>query len=204
MPFLDVLVKQEHGKIITSVYTKPMNPGYCLNGRSEYPHKYKDSTIEAYILRALRHCSTWKQMHKEIARATQVLINNDFAERDIKRQTKNKKKKIIDGMFYNKQDKEKKDEIKIFYKETFSTAYKEDESIIQQIVKRNIKPSHPDKVPKLIIYYKTKTTGHLLKNNPAKEKESLQKSHLFSSRVLLSTMIPCSSCRSFLVDVTPM
>ncbi|XP_063884694.1 uncharacterized protein LOC135113369 [Scylla paramamosain] len=141
MPFLDVLVQQEEGRFTTSVYTKPTNPGLCLNGRSECPTRYKDSTISAYIRRALTHCSTWKQVHQKIQRSTQVLINNNFSEKDINRLVK----KIVDSWHNKKQQEDKKESINIFYKATFSTAYEEDERAITQIVKRNIKPSDPDR-----------------------------------------------------------
>ncbi len=92
MPFLDVLVKQQQVKFNTAVHIKPINPGHCCNGRNECPDRYKDSIIGAYIQRALIHCSTWQQVHEEIERATQVLINNNFSEKNIVHQTK----KIID------------------------------------------------------------------------------------------------------------
>ena len=176
MPFLDVLVTQAADKFNTQVYTKPTNPGLCLNGRSECPQKYKDSTIGAYIRRALTHSSTWEQVHQEIERITQVLNRNGFNVEDISRQTK----RIIDKWYNNKQEeKEKKEEIKIYYKAFFSTAYKEDERIMKEIIKRNIKPIDDNKQVKLIIYYKTKKTSQLLlRNSPQAKTEELQKSHV--------------------------
>ncbi|MPC88246.1 hypothetical protein E2C01_083146 [Portunus trituberculatus] len=107
-----------------------------LNGRSECPQKYKDSTIGAYIRRALIHCSAWKQVHEEIERSPQVLVNNSFNENDIHRLTK----KIPDSWYYSKKEHEKKEEIEIFYKAAFSTAYIEDERIMRQIVKKMSNP----------------------------------------------------------------
>ncbi|XP_076065052.1 uncharacterized protein LOC143039085 [Oratosquilla oratoria] len=82
-PFLDVLVAQNQTYFNTSVYTKPTNPGLCLSGKSEYPQRFKDSTISAYIRRALKHCSSWKSANLEIERATYVLVNNDYSNQDI-------------------------------------------------------------------------------------------------------------------------
>ncbi|KAG0712496.1 hypothetical protein GWK47_018353 [Chionoecetes opilio] len=93
MPFLDVFVTQQEESFNTNVYVKPTNPGYCLNGQSANSQRYKDSTIGAYIRRALTHCGTWEFVHKEIKRSTQVLMNNGFSERDINPQTK----KIMDN-----------------------------------------------------------------------------------------------------------
>ncbi|KAG0714836.1 hypothetical protein GWK47_013339 [Chionoecetes opilio] len=88
MPFLNVFVTQHEECYNTNVYVKPTNTGHCLNGESENPQRCKESTIGAYIGRALTHCSTWQLVHKEIERCTQVLISNGFSERDINRQTK--------------------------------------------------------------------------------------------------------------------
>ncbi|KAG0700153.1 hypothetical protein GWK47_025675 [Chionoecetes opilio] len=90
-----ILSLQEEESFITNVYVKPTNTGHCLNGEGECPQRYKDSTIGAYIRRALTHCSIWQLMHKEIERSTQVLINNGFSERDINRQTK----KILENWY---------------------------------------------------------------------------------------------------------
>ncbi|XP_076044740.1 uncharacterized protein LOC143027348 [Oratosquilla oratoria] len=174
LPFLDLLVKQNENSFNTTVYTKPTNPGHCLNGSSECPQRYKDSTISAYIRRALTHCSTWTQVHEEIKRSTQVLINNGFNEKEIHFQTK----KIMNGWHNNNNDKQNKEKINIYYKSTFSSAYKEDERIMKQIIKRNIKPVNPEKILNLVIYYKTKKTSHLLiRNSPLQERKELQKSH---------------------------
>ena len=174
IPFLDILVRQDGETFNTQVYTKPTNPGHCLNGKSECPQRYKDSTIGAYIRRALTHCSTWKQVHDEIERATQVLINNGFSEQDITRQTK----KIVDS-WYNQDTTEKKNEIKVFYRAFFSTAYKQEERIMKEIFYKNVKPTDQNAAINLQIYYKSKKTSHLLlRNNTAPEAEKTQKSHV--------------------------
>ncbi|MPC84162.1 hypothetical protein E2C01_078890 [Portunus trituberculatus] len=59
-------------------------------------------------------------VHEEIERSSQVLVNNGFSEKDIHRLTR----KIIDSWYNNKKENEKKEEIEIFYKAAFSTAYK--------------------------------------------------------------------------------
>ncbi|XP_076067661.1 uncharacterized protein LOC143040452 [Oratosquilla oratoria] len=66
MPFLDILVKQQQGKFNIAIYVKLTNKGQCMNGRSECPQRYKNSTIRAYIRRALTHCSTWTKAHTEM------------------------------------------------------------------------------------------------------------------------------------------
>ncbi|XP_076034579.1 uncharacterized protein LOC143021171 [Oratosquilla oratoria] len=179
IPFLDILVKQQNESFNTSVYTKPTDTGHCLNGNSECPQRYKDATIGAYIRRALTHCSSWHQVHYEIERSTQVLINNGFSEKDIRRQTS----KIIDNWYKNGSSNQHKEnnnnKINLYYKGTFSTAYKEEERIMKKIIKQNIKTTDPDKILNFIIYYKSKKTSHLLlKNSPQQHTETLQKSHV--------------------------
>ncbi|XP_076032464.1 uncharacterized protein LOC143020187 [Oratosquilla oratoria] len=179
IPFLDILVKQQDESFNTSVYTKPTDTGHCLNGNSECPQRYKDATIGAYIRRALTHCSSWHQVHYEIERSTQVLINNGFSEKDIRRQTS----KIIDNWYKNgnsnQHTENNNDKINMYYKAIFSTVYKEEERIMKKVIKQNIKPTDPDKILNFIIYYKSKKTSHLLlKNSPQQHTETLQKSHV--------------------------
>ncbi|XP_064116513.1 uncharacterized protein LOC135222357 [Macrobrachium nipponense] len=58
LPFLDVLVEHKEGAFAIRVHTKPTNLGMCLNGESECPERYKDTTISAYVRRALFQGST--------------------------------------------------------------------------------------------------------------------------------------------------
>ena len=172
-----MLVKErQDGKFNTSVYVKASNPGHCLNGMSECPQRYKESTISAYIRRALSHCNEWQSVHKELERASQILINNGFSNKEVEKSTK----KILDKWYNNEnQNTTAENTIKIYYKSVFSTAYKEDERIMQQIIKRNVKPTAPNTQIKLIIYYQNKKTSHLiLRNNTRHTDNDLQKSYV--------------------------
>ena len=111
-------------------------------------------------------------------RASQILINNGFSNKDVERTTK----KILDN-WYNAEPSRRPEAtdniITIYYKSTFSTAYKEDEMIMQQIIKRNVKPTDPNTQIKLVIYYQNKKTSHLLlRNNIRQAANELQKSHV--------------------------
>ena len=176
MPFLDVLVKQQETSYDTSVYIKASNQGHCLNGDSECPQRYKDSTIGAYMRRALTHCSTWTQVHQEIERASQVLTNNGFSNSNIQRVTK----KIIDKWYKdNNEHQQDQETIKIYYRSLFSSAHEEDERIMKKIFKKNIKAVNPTTRVQLVIYYKTKKTSQLLlRNSPHQEQDALQRSHI--------------------------
>ena len=85
-------------------------------------------------------------VHNEVERATQVLANNGFSNRDIERVTKN----IIDKWYNQKNNNTPvQEEMKLFYKALFSNMHQEDERVIKQIVKRNVKPVNPEAKIKL-------------------------------------------------------
>ena len=117
----------------------------CLNGDSECPQGYKETTTAAFI----RQSSSKTQVHNEVERATQVLTNNCFPNRDIKSVTKN-----IINKWYNEQTNNTtaQVEIQIFYKALFSSIHQEDERVIKQIVKRNGKPVKQEARIKLTVY----------------------------------------------------
>ncbi|XP_068229086.1 uncharacterized protein [Palaemon carinicauda] len=88
LPFLDVLISSTDEGFQTTVYTKPTNLGMCLNGDSECPACYKASTIKAFVRRALSHCSTWTETHKELERTAQILINNGSSNKQVQREVR--------------------------------------------------------------------------------------------------------------------
>ena len=174
LPFLDVLVTLGEDKFITKVYTKPTNNGQCLNGKSECPQRYKDSTIAAYIRRAITHCSSWSDVDAEIKRSTEMLLNNGFHQNDIDKQVN---KTLND--WYERKEHKKEEYIKLYYKAHFSSEYKEDERIMRQIIKRNVTPTDPQKRISFTIYYKNKKTSNLLmRNSPKREIDKMQQSHV--------------------------
>ena len=83
LPFLDVLVTARDAGFTTTVYIKQTNQGLCLNGDSECPQRYLRSTINAYVRRALSHCTSWESTHKELERLTQVLVHNGYKNSDV-------------------------------------------------------------------------------------------------------------------------
>ncbi|XP_076032480.1 uncharacterized protein LOC143020199 [Oratosquilla oratoria] len=83
LPFLDVKIEAGPQGFKTGVYSKPSNPGLCLNGNSECPLRYRKSTIDAYVRRSLSHCSDWSRTHAELDRITQVLVNNGFSNKEV-------------------------------------------------------------------------------------------------------------------------
>ncbi|MPC54633.1 hypothetical protein E2C01_048556 [Portunus trituberculatus] len=133
LPFLDVLTTATNVGFITTVYTKPSNQGSCLNGKSECPQHYRNSTINAYIRCFLTHCSSWNNTHRELERITQVLINNRYGNTEVNDAIKNAINK-----WYKKEDPVKNDKILLCYKNIMSTEYKTDEHIIKDIIQHHV------------------------------------------------------------------
>ena len=150
--------------------------GLCLNGNSECPRRYMISTINAYVRRALTHCSSWKSVHEELERLTQVLVNNGYPNSDINAAIN----RTIDKWNQRQEDnKSSKNNIKLYYRSYMSSSYKTDERVIKDIVYNNVKPTNPDQEIQLVIYYKNTKTSHLLiKNNPGRTKAPLKEDHV--------------------------
>ena len=179
LPFLDILLSQHEGRgFSTSVYRKPTNMGLCLNGISECPDRYKKSAIEAYIRRALSHCSTWESTSKEIEESRQVLVNNGFSNREIDRQIK----ASIEKWYLQEQphttpddDDNNNSKINIFYKSQFHSNYKKEEKCIKEIVNNNVRPADNYKINFVIYYKNSKTSNLILKNSPSCNQDMLRR-----------------------------
>ena len=173
LPYLDVLLTQNAGGTIhTTVYTKPTNPGSCLNGDSECPQRYKDSTIASFYRRALTHCSNWTSTQSEIDRSTQLLINNGHSNNDCQRVLRAVMNKWYEGQ---QAPEGEGNTFTLFYRAYMSSAYKDDERALQRIIRNNVTPAMETDRIKLSIYYKNKRTKDLiLKNNSSPRPTDLE------------------------------
>ena len=181
LPFLDIQISQGDGdRFVTKVYKKPTNMGLCLNGSSECPDRYRRSVINAYIRRALTHCSTWAATTKEIDDATQVLVNNGFSNREIMLQIR----KTIDKWYLDDNtatlDVDRSQEnIKLFYRNYWHIDYKKDEKALRNIISSHVKPINVNDKISLVIYYKNKKTSNLiLKNSPSLPTNTLKRNNV--------------------------
>lgn len=114
-------------------------------GKNKKHDIYCRYIIEAYIARAITHSRTWKQVHIEIIRSTDVLISNGFKKQEIEKQ-----RNRIMQQFHNG-EKNTKETIDLYYNVLFSTIYKEDERIMKQITKMNAIPMNSEKKKKIVI-----------------------------------------------------
>ena len=68
-------------------------------------------------------------------------------------------------------------QITLFYRNTMSTAYKEDERILKEIIQKNVTPKTGVKVD-LKIYYRNRKTSNLIMRNNLNKDTMLQKTNV--------------------------
>ena len=78
IPFLDMLIKREDGKLTSSWYSKPTDTGLVMNYHALAPRKYKRSVVSGFVHRIYRACSTWDLFHISLERAKQILEKNQY------------------------------------------------------------------------------------------------------------------------------
>ena len=173
LPFLDILVTALAKKFHTTVYTKKTNMGLCLNAASECPDRYTNSVINSYINRAFSHCSTWTAFHEELMRVSQILVNNGYKNKDIQSAIK---RKLEFYVLQKEKNIDKREVIKLYYKNQMTSQYKIDERVIKEIISRGIKPTSNNERIDFNIYYKNRKTSNLiLINNTFKSKRELDR-----------------------------
>ena len=189
LPFLDVLVKKEENRYMTSVYTKSTNLGLCMNGKSECPDRYKKSVISAYVRRAVTHCSSWTSVHQELQRVSQVLVNNGHSSDEIQRCINKQMRNFNETPLPSGNSRPP---IKLYYRNFMSTAYKADERILKSIVERGVTPTDENDSIKLVIFYKNKKTSNLvMKNNITEVSNDLSR-----TGVVYEYNCPMGNCKS--------
>ena len=191
LPFLDVKVTQNQDLFSISVYRKPTNIGLCLNGKSECHKTFKNSFIYAYVNRAVTHCSTWNEVHRELDLVAQQLVDN----LDIQDVTR----KNLDH-WYNQQERpsDSRHKIKLYYRNFMHTEYKKDEAVLRYIINNNASALDPDSVIDLIIFYKIKETSQfLMKKSPPAGSDPLKR-----HGVVYRILCPADGCNHSYIGMT--
>ena len=197
LPFLDVDIDASSGKFTTRVYRKPTNTGQCLSGKSECPDRYKKSVISAHVRRALKTCSSWELIHQELERVKQLFADNHYSaavvESEIRRLIDAKLKEDQHGAEADAgtegEDSVRKTH-KLWYQNQMSTAYKKEEKILKDIVRRNCIPTKQDEKIELKIFYKSARISSLLMKNNL----SADSSKLLSTNVVYAFKCPLGDC----------
>ena len=173
LPFLDVLIDNSTGSFKTTVYSKPTNDGHCLNANSECVKRYKDSVIFSYINRAYKITQNWQDFHQEIKRIKQLLINNNYSNRDVDKHIQN----FLDKKMQPTTEQIKPKPIKIFYENQMNANYKIEERTIKKIITENTRCKNQEEKLNLIFYYKNlKSHNLVIRNNPDPPPKTLQNS----------------------------
>ena len=78
IPFLDMLICNQNGKLSSKWYRKPTDTGLTLNFHALAPLKYKKSVISSFIYRIYRASSNWQNFHDGITQALKTLEDNQY------------------------------------------------------------------------------------------------------------------------------
>ena len=165
LPFLDVQIKQENNTYRTEVYTKKTNAGRCLNAKGECPDAFKRSVVDAFVKRALTHCSTWRAVHKEIERASQVLTNNGYKDDMVQQVIRDRMNKLYGNNDDNRNQIDSQNKIIIYHNLPYHERYEDEKKAYLAIIKRGIKAVETYQI-NVRIYCKPNTTAStVMKNN---------------------------------------
>jgi len=172
LSFLDVNINFDvSDNIITSVYTKETSTGQLLNYNSECPDKYKRGVIMNLLHRGRKISTSPDIFIKEIDRLKQIFSNNNYPQEFINKCIDEYHKTIEE-----RNHREIKPKIKVYYENQFNEQYKKDEKIIKEIVKKHVKPNDPNEELKVIIYYKNlKTKNLIMKNDISQNQDNMLK-----------------------------
>ena len=97
IPFLDVLITRENGKLETQVYRKPTSTNIYLNWNSYAPRAWKITTVKSLVSRALMISSTDEYLKKEIKYIENVLHQyNEYPKKVIQNVIKTEMQKHKD------------------------------------------------------------------------------------------------------------
>ena len=103
-------------------------------------------------------------MHQKFEEIKRILLKNGYDKEIIDSEIR----KFLNTKFENNISENKKTAIKLFYKGQYHKNYKQDESVLKEIIKKGVIPKDKTKYINLSIYYKTKKSSQLvMKNNLA-------------------------------------
>ena len=175
LPFLDVLIDNNTGSIKTTVYRKPTDEGHCLNANSECVQRYKDSVIFSYINRAFKITQSWHDFHLELNRIKQLLINNNYSNRNVDLQIR----KFLDKKMQPEVEQNKPKTINVYYENQMHENYKIEERTIKKIINENVTCKTLQDKLNLIFYYKNlKSHNLVMRNNPDPPPKTLQQTNV--------------------------
>ena len=103
-------------------------------------------------------------MQRELDFVAQPLVDNGYSNRDIQDVTR----KTLDH-WHNQQERpsDSRQKIKLYYRNFMHSEYKNDETVLRNLINNNVSAVDPDSVVDLIIFYRNeKTSQFFIKNSP--------------------------------------
>ena len=186
IPFLDLDIEAENGGFKTRVFRKATDKGKTMHGSSECPKRYHKSVIRSFIRRAMKYSSEWSDVHHELQRCKQTLVNNGYSNTEIDMEIKAQMERQ-----HLEQEKPKQQNILLYYKNQMSPSYQVDEKVVQQIIHNNVKPTNQDNKVDLRVYYKSRKVRDLIMKNNMKRDENKLK----QTNVVYKFTCPHEDCR---------
>ena len=98
LPFLDILIDRNEGKIVTSVYRKPTFTGVYTHYHSLLPSIYKFGLLSTLLFRYFSICSDYVLFHTEVIEFKRIFLKNGYPAKFIDACIK----KILDKIFSQK------------------------------------------------------------------------------------------------------
>jgi hypothetical protein len=189
LPFLDVKIENMDDQYHTTVYVKNTNTGECLNYQSECPDKYKIGVINTFLRRAYSICNNWHDIHNEIKRIKQLLVNNGYPISVIDYTINN----FISSKMYCENRTNKTDHTvhKLYYENQMHKQYKVDERALIEIFHNKVQPTTENSKVALQIYYKNSKVSNLIMRNSTASQGALQ-----CSNVVYQIKCPVENCES--------
>ena len=116
-----------------------------------------------------------------------MLVNNGYSNKEFDRVTSMMLAKHMESG----REEVKPNIIKVFFKNTFHPAYKKDERVLKDIIKRNCQPKSEGSEIRLMTYYTSpKTSSYVISNNMANPHK-----HTSRSSVVYEFTCPFGDCK---------
>ena len=80
LTFLDITIRCENNKFVTSVYHKPTFSGVFTNFESFIPEMHKRGLLETLLHRSFRLCSSYENFHREIETLKSIFKHNNYPQ----------------------------------------------------------------------------------------------------------------------------
>ena len=78
IPFLDLKIINDQGKLHSTWYYKPTDTGLIMNYHALAPRRYKHSVVSGFVHRIYRACSSWELFHDSLEKAKKILEQNQY------------------------------------------------------------------------------------------------------------------------------